>query len=523
MAASRTDRRLTVPEERPDGTTTSWLVYAAGLVVLSVLWAVASPLFSVPDEPAHYVKAAAVARGQLSGRTVQTDLGVDLLAVDVPEKLKASYAFPGCYMFRNDVTADCAPEEFVGASTDIEVATQAGSYPPLFYALTGGPTVLSTGPDGVYAARGLAAVASGLLVASAAWALSSLLGRRLAMAGGLFVGTPMVLYLGASINPNGFENAAAIATWAFALVALRRGAAGVAVPRWMCAGLVVAGAALALTRWLSPLYLVGIIGLVGLSLPLGQLRVLVRDRRLQITAGLLGVAFVVAGVTIALTPNRTLIPGAPIAPGNSAVQTLVGATQSYIDGFVGIFGWLDTPPPAYIQYVWFGLVAALAGVVLLLGRGPVLRATLLTAAATFVFPIVSQLPSVDDVGIPWQGRYTLPLAVGVPILLAGTVDLEAMRSRLDRLALVVVWLCGVGHLIAFYWALRRYATGYFGALDIFTAPDWRTPMGNGWAVLSFAAVVVALGVLTSQRSPEDRGAAPLPADVERRRPDPVPV
>ena len=84
MAASRTDRRLTVPEERPDGTTTSWLVYAAGLVVLSVLWAVASPLFSVPDEPAHYVKAAAVARGQLSGRTVQTDLGVDLLAVDVP-------------------------------------------------------------------------------------------------------------------------------------------------------------------------------------------------------------------------------------------------------------------------------------------------------------------------------------------------------------------------------------------------------------------------------------------------------
>ena len=48
----------------------TWLtgiVAFVGLAILSVSWAVATPLSASPDEPAHIVKAAAVVRGELIG------------------------------------------------------------------------------------------------------------------------------------------------------------------------------------------------------------------------------------------------------------------------------------------------------------------------------------------------------------------------------------------------------------------------------------------------------------------------
>src|SRR5437868_6439956 len=39
----------------------------ASFALLTSLWALATPLMAVPDEPAHAIRAAAVARGQLIG------------------------------------------------------------------------------------------------------------------------------------------------------------------------------------------------------------------------------------------------------------------------------------------------------------------------------------------------------------------------------------------------------------------------------------------------------------------------
>ena len=54
----------------------SFLVFS----VLSIAWALASPVFSVPDEVAHSVKAIGQLQGQVVGRTVD---GVRHLVVDL--------------------------------------------------------------------------------------------------------------------------------------------------------------------------------------------------------------------------------------------------------------------------------------------------------------------------------------------------------------------------------------------------------------------------------------------------------
>ena len=94
---------------------------------LTVLWSLASPLMSVPDEPAHTVKAAAVARGELLGETDGAQGSA--MTVTVPEYIAATHE-QTCYKHQRQIPASCAPG--VGGSTGLVSAeTTAGNYNPL--------------------------------------------------------------------------------------------------------------------------------------------------------------------------------------------------------------------------------------------------------------------------------------------------------------------------------------------------------------------------------------------------------
>ncbi|WP_232083325.1 DUF2142 domain-containing protein, partial [Arthrobacter sp. SO5] len=106
---------------------------------LTTLWALASPLMSVPDEPAHAIKAAAVARGQLSADThgKQGDPAV----VVVPAYF-AELGPQTCTAFRPDLTAACAPQLDPTHRGPVTAATTAGNYNPFYYMLVGLPSRL---------------------------------------------------------------------------------------------------------------------------------------------------------------------------------------------------------------------------------------------------------------------------------------------------------------------------------------------------------------------------------------------
>jgi hypothetical protein len=106
-------------------------------------------------------------------------------------------------------------------------------------------------------------------------------------------------------------------------------------------------------------------------------------------------------------------------------------------------------------------------------------------------PIALEAPRAASQGFPWQGRYSLPLAAGIPILAALQIDrARVLPDRLVRsFGTCLLTLFVAGHLYAHFWATRRYTAGVKGTLNWLAAPGW-DPAVPVW--LLFLGFVVAL-------------------------------
>jgi Predicted membrane protein (DUF2142) len=458
------------------------------MTVLGCLWALASPLFSVPDEPAHTIRAAAAARGQiLPGE--RTERGYST-TVEVPAIFAKASAVPICYAFNGAATAGCAVP-FTGSTATSDIETNAGYYPPAFYAVAGLPSLLFPSATGVYLMRAVSAAICGALLASAvasAWCLPR---PRLLVAGIAFAITPMVFFLAGSVNPNGVEIAAAVCLWAALGVVLLvpdapdRGR--------LLARVGVAGVILALSRPLSPFFVALIVATTVALAGWRPLFALARDRRAQFAAGAIAMSCLTTTVWVqAYGTLEQVVGGAGTqAPLLQNLRMAAGTTPVQVQQMVGVFGWLDTGPATLSVFVWlFGV-----GALLLLGlassprRGAVVLLALV--AAVVVVPVALEAPRAATQGFPWQGRYSLPLAAGIPILAALQIDrARVLPDRLVRsLGTCLLTLFVAGHLYAHFWATRRYTAGVKGTLNWLAAPGW-DPAVPVW--LLFVGFVVAL-------------------------------
>ncbi len=459
----------------------SWRTFWAALVVLSALlglWGLATPLFAVPDEPAHVLKSAAVVRGQLTGPPGAPT------AVDVPPALESIRLQAGCFAFQPEVTADCAPG-YTGPTEgpDRRAFTQAGRYPPGYYALVGLPTLVWTDLGVVHAVRGVSAALCAALLAAAVTAAASTGSRLLVLGVGVAV-TPMALFLSSGVNPSGTEIAAAVALWTAGLALVLSGGPP-AGPVLATAG--SAAVVLALSRPISPFW-VALIGL-GLLLVAGRRRSLELVRRSSVRVWL--ALLVLAGAAQAgwvLGVGALELYGA--AQDLTVRQRLEGSlalTDERLQQMVGWFGWLDTQAPVGVHITW--AAAVLAVVLLGLRAARPARAALvaLLVLGTVAVPVVLELGSANTVGFYWQGRYTLPLAVGVP-LVAAVAGRSAVRVPQSLLAVVVAALAAC-HVLALVTALGRYTVGTgngWGLLDVV----WSPPLPA--VALAAGAVVAAL-------------------------------
>ena len=96
--------------------------------------------------------------------------------------------------------------------------TSAGRYPPLYYAIVGIPSLVSDSTGGIYAMRLVDAALSALFVALALTSICVWSRRRFMLVGVLLALTPMTLFLGGVVNPNGPEICAALCMWTAGLI-----------------------------------------------------------------------------------------------------------------------------------------------------------------------------------------------------------------------------------------------------------------------------------------------------------------
>jgi hypothetical protein len=116
-------------------------------------------------------------------------------------------------------------------------------------------------------------------------------------------------------------------------------------------------------------------------------------------------------------------------------------------------------------------------------------------------------------GFGWQGRYTLPLAVGLPILCGFALAQDADRiPRRGRIVLVLGIGFVVAHFLAFWQNLRRYTVGDDGSLLFWRDADWSPPFPSLFLLTAYLLLLVALALWlwsnsTADASPEEATAA----------------
>jgi hypothetical protein len=485
----------------------SWPVLAVLFCAPGILWALASPLFSAPDEPAHAVKAVALWHGQLDGEHTTTETGYVITTFEIPGVWAQASAFRDCFAFHADVTADCSPpfvgsasttgatSEPVDASAPGMVSPTTGQYPPLFYAVVGWGGRLSAGPVGVYLMRIASAIACGALLTVGARALMRIIDPRLAVAGVLVAATPMARYLAGTVNPNGLEIAASIAVWCTLLAILRWGDRhDDPLPRPLLVQFAVAASVMALIRPLSPAFLLAIGLLALVSVPVASVRRVLRDRHAVVAGAVVAVFSLVAIATVVTSGVLASVPGRVDVGTRNPALVIIGESNGYVTEMIGVFGWLDTQPPTFTVLAWLAATFGVVALGITLGSRRAAWSLLAVLAATFVVPIVAQYPSATAQGLPWQGRYTLPIAVGLPLLAIAVLgDREhesVVRSITGRLTIGLAVLTELASVVAFFWALRRYTTGATGSLRIWSTA-WQPPAGSIVLVVATAAVAAA--------------------------------
>jgi hypothetical protein len=503
-----------------------WLTVFVLAAVVAAVWALATPFYGGPDEPEHAVRAVSLARGQFLGRPVEN--GPDYQrAVDVP----GAYAShnTACFVFDSSVPAACQVTDDDAPMT--VYPSSAGRYPPLYYALVGWISVFFTTSKGVFAMRLVTGLLAAAFVASASVTAAGLAARRFAGLGLAVALTPMTYFLFGTVNPSALEIAAAISLWLAGYGLLHGSADG--VDRALVRRATAAGVALALCRGLGPVWL----GLIALALlataHLPTLRTLVRSRAAQVGAGLIVLAVgIQAAWLLIVKPLDVTGWTEPVdGPFPTLFRRALGGTyERGILPMIGVFDWLSTFPPMATFVLWFGLV----GLLVLVAWSVADRRTALTVAAVLLTAVLLppaleafEAPKVGFFG--WQGRYTLPLAVGIPLLAASGAGERARRIFAGtRLYLVAGGLIIGGQVAALWAALRRNSVGANGSVAFWQSPAWSPPVPALLLLFVFAAAFTALTALLLARSPAgahdagsaDESGATLAADPAQDRPAP---
>lgn len=500
-----------------------WLVSFALFCALAGSWSAASPIGSSPDEHAHFIRAAAVARGQISGPQVMvphTVAGIEGQFAEAGVRLPEWYgnlpAVHECYAWKQSRPASCAPPLGTSEKT-VQTTTAAGRYHPAYYLATGWPSLLVDGPKGLYLMRFVSALLCAALLASAVVTAAEWRRRSLAVLGVLAAATPMTLYMAGMVNPSGGEIAAGILVWT-ALLAIVLSPDPRLLNRRL-ARLGVGGLVLINIRPLGLIWFAGaVVFCVLLTQRRGVLGPVLRRKALWMWTALLGLATAGALYWAAKHPDNSRISIPDTLTAGVAAKRTMGNTDWYVKQMIGFFGWLDTPAPALVYMVWMAVLATLAVLALVFGRKRDVVALLGMLAAIVLVPVAAQASEAERIGMVWQGRYLLPFAVGLPLMAVLVCATRAPGPGFPWRRLVGFAVVGlaVANAASFYWTLRRFAVGTKGSW-VATHAHWAPP--GGWVlwtgVYTAAALAVVVVALMSDRAP----ALPHPRDLDTPRPD----
>lgn len=466
--------------------------------VLSACWSLASPLGSAPDDPAHLIKAAATARGEINGVPGYVEAAglQPVRYYNVPEAYKA-IGDPGsallCFAFHPKVPASCGHSDY-SSSALVSVPTTAGHYNPIYYAAVGWPSLFAPGPTGMYLMRLVSALLCSLMLAAAVLLAAQWRRPAFPLLGVACAATPMVLFLDGMVTPNAAEASSSVLAWTAALTITMEPRPELLKQR--LALLVVGLAVLANARPLGAEWIVVILAAALFLKRRGALAGMLRSRAVWVAGTVAAVAGLFGVGWSATHGDNAKVPYQPRFAFGPAAHHTLNLTEGYIKGLIGVFGWLDTPSPSVTYYFWLGVITLMMIVAWACGRLRDGVAVLALLAGVIAIPILAQGVEAKNLGYIWQGRYLLAFAVGLPILAGAVIGQRGIQipSALQRrIVAVALFLLAFANFASFVNSMRRYAVGLDKAL-IIRHVHWEPP-GTWFLLLPLYAVAVAGFVL----------------------------
>ncbi len=513
----RTDPRLVADLIR--------LTVAVGIILCCFV--VATPRNGGPDETSHTVYSAALVRGD--ALRASNGFGVFL----VPEMVGRPST--ECWALQSFVPADCA--SLGSSSTDLAPAsTLAADYAPYAYLLPGLASFVPSPAAYMYLARLLMASIPFLLVVSGLARLRRHAGPG-AFAAALLGLTPIAWFSMSIVNPSAVAIAGGFALWVALLTPADRRADMLLVAAWACvllprrdgplwATLIVLAVCMAgrrrpreiwdgLRHWAR--WAVGILAAVPvvttvamgadelevvLALaPLSLLAVpaLVTAYERSTSRGLFVGSLIAAGIAVSTLVIAVFRPDGIEA---WVVRLVVSKTGEHLRQLVGVLSSLDAPVPTSAVVLFWVAVGGLVAVARL--ESPRVALTgVVSIAATIYLAWVLELGQGSDTGSYWQGRYSVPFTVGLPLLLAVRFRHDAVGSSraVDTFArplAVAAWFIWNAGFLA---ALQRWGVGLAGSWWPWEWDTWGAPVPP-WllALVHAAATALLAGVALRSRS-----------------------
>jgi hypothetical protein len=494
-------------------------LFVAGYLLVGVGWVFTNPPAAAPDEPDHLVKAIGMGRldigEEYDGPTPADATPLDRrnLSISRVVEIPARLAPDGytCFAFENHRTAACMPAGRPAESGTVERRTPVGSYPPFVYVPMGLAANLADTPYQAFLAARLVSLATAAaVVLVGAWFLVRELGRS-ALLGAFVAVTPMAVFAAANVTASGLEIAGGFSLAALVVVCLRRPEAVLAPRTQLAIGGV--GAALILSRQMG-VVTAGVLLAIGAAGCWPQVRRLVSEHRppFLVAVALLGLSTLALAVW-ELAFDHPSDTGFPIS--RSAIDSFLAGGDQLVRSAVGVFGWLDTPMPAWAIWAWISLVVLVCGTALLVGD----RRERLVLAAGIVATVAVAFASYAAVFYPVrahaQGRHLLPLFAFCPIF-AGVVLIDRLRGAqlggaVRRLFVAVAVVVAGAQFLGLYVNAHRYAVGTGGPLWFFPDAEWRPGGGwEVWLVVGLAGAILMGATALGSRTPADE---PIPPEA----------
>ncbi len=421
----------------------------AGLCGLFAIWVLVIPPFAGSDEHDHAYRAAAAARGQWAIDPVNATRGTGAF-LTVPTDI-VDAARGQCQALHYTRDRDCVGKP---AGAETVVASGAGRYHPLFYAVIGTAARPFDGATALYVMRIATALLAAAFVWAAARAAQTWARTRWPYLGIAAACTPVAIYSCTVAAPNGVEMMAALALW-MSLIGLL-----LARPehiRRLAACAAVSGAALATLRPLGPLWCLLVLGavLVGVRAEPGRVRELIR-RPAVLAGGLLVLFSALQSTAWVLTVHALRMGGE--GTGHTSLGSRLGESLTQLPAWIlqsiAAFPLRDEPthPAVYACYLVLFIVVVTLG--LRFGSSRSRVATALVVAFVLLFPYVTTVNSIDRIAAAWQGRYGLPVAMGIVVLAACALD-RAQRDLRGPMRLVLFSVFVVSQTLSPAYTLLR--------------------------------------------------------------------